>query len=192
MGQIEVARLVVAPLFTLIGALTNVTLASFARSVKAKRPVSSLMGVMIIGCGAVCVIYGAFVFTFPSFLTHLLGGSRFHPDTMALAGWLLLALAVALSTPFTSLALVIARSSAVFWLRLFGSFLEVALTVVVLVALRPSLMPACLAAGTAVSGILVWRLARAASAAAEHDQDSPPLQPISHAGVGLGEPHPIR
>jgi O-antigen/teichoic acid export membrane protein len=192
LGQIEAARLVVAPLFTFAGALTNVTLASFARSVKAKRPVSSLIGVTIIGCGAICVVYGAFVFAVPGFLTHFLVGARFHTDTTALAGWLLVAMAVALSTPFTSLALVIARSSAVFRLRLIGSLVEVVLTVAVLAALRPSLMPACLAAGTALSGVLVWRLARAASASAEHGEGSGGSQPAQNAGVGVGGPHLIR
>jgi len=165
MGQIEAARLVVSPLTTLVAALSNVTLASFARSAKAKRPVSSLIGVVIIGCGAVCLIYGAFVLAFPGFLTHLLAGPRFNPDMTALIGWLLVALVLALSTPFSTLAVVLVRSSTVFRIRLVGSVFEISLTVAVLLVSLPSLMPTCLSIGAAISGIMLWRVARAASIA---------------------------
>lgn len=188
MGQIEAARLVVSPLTTLVAALSNVTLASFARSAKAKRPVSSLVGVVILGCGAVCLIYGAFVLALPGFLTHLLGGARFSPDMTALIGWLLVALVLAVSTPFSTLAVVLVRSSTVFRIRLIGSAFEISLTVAVLLVALPSLMPTCLSIGAAVSGIMLWRVARAASAAnIDHQEDAASAVNLDRGEAPVGE-----
>lgn len=164
MGQLEASRLVFAPLFVLVAAVANLTLATFARSARETGGgTSKLVRAAVVGSAAICVLYGAVVLVFPNVFVRLLAGAQFDPDRLALAGWFALAIAIAITTPFSTLALVISRSSTVFYLRVAGSVFGLLLTIVALEAARPELVPAALAAGALLSGVLLWRLTRKAS-----------------------------
>lgn len=176
MGQLEAARLVFAPLFTLIGAATNLTLATFSRSERAAgRATSLLVTAAVAGLGSACVFYGAIVLSLPNVFVHLLAGSHFHADRVVLAGWFAVTLTLAVSTPFTTLALVVATASTVFYMRLAGSVAGVVLTAIALQASRPVLIPGALAVGVALSGIMLWRLSRTASARVAVEEGNPSL-----------------
>jgi len=162
MGQIEAARLVAAPLFTLTGALANVSLASIARAIKAKRSLTTLLRATALACGGVGAIYSAVVLSFASTCIHLLAGVHFQPDVSALRGWLLFAVVTSICTPFNALALVVARIRVVFCFQATGTMIGVALGVAAVGVAHPSLVPACLACGSAFAGGWLWWLGRRA------------------------------
>jgi len=163
MGQLEAARLVVAPLFTITAAAASLTLAGFARSGAGRTDRSAsnvrLLHVALSGLVAFSALYGAVILAFPGFFVHLLAGNGFEPKRLVLAGWLLLATSIAIATPLSSLALVRGRVAGVFWSRLGGSAAGLGIAAAVLVASRPSLVPLALGVSAVGGTLLIWRLA---------------------------------
>ncbi len=160
LGNIEAARLLIAPLFTLFAASTNLMLPVFNRlahgSLLEARRAMNVAALALLGTATV---YGALVLVAPSVAVHVLVGSRFHPGRVLIVGWLAVASIVGLSNPSGTMAVVTQRSASVFWRRICGSMLGLVAAVVALRMAQPSWIPLCLALGAALSGVLVWRLA---------------------------------
>lgn len=158
MGQLEAMRLVVAPLFTITAASANLTLAGFARSAVGQGSGANrrLLRVALLGLTAVSTVYAAVVLALPGFFVHLLAGGGFPAHRSALFGWLLLAFVVSVGAPVSSLALVARRAAPVFWSRLGGSLVGLALAAAALAASRAELVPVALGVGAALGLVLLW------------------------------------
>jgi len=160
MGQLEAARLVLAPLFTVTAASGNLTLAGFARSGSNALERGSkvwLLRLSMFALALLALVYGAIVLMFPSAFVHLLAGHHFHADRRALGGWLLVVLATSVGTPLSSFALARKRAAAVLWTRLGGSAIGLALAAGALAVTRPTLVPLALGIGAAAGSALLWR-----------------------------------
>jgi O-antigen/teichoic acid export membrane protein len=158
MGQLEAARLVVAPLFTVTAAAANLTLAGFARTGRAveRGEQLRLFRLALSGMAGVCALYAATVLVFPEFFVHLLAGEAFAAHRVALLGWLVLACVVAFGAPISSLALVGRQAAPVFWSRLGGSVVGLCLAFGALIAWGSNFVPLALGVGAAVGLLLLW------------------------------------
>jgi len=167
MGQLEAARLVVAPLFTITAASANLTLAGLSRPGAGERSGSHrrLLRVALLGLAAISSVYAAIVLAFPAFFVHLLAGDGFAAHRLSLLGWLALAFVVAFSTPIASLALVARRAAPVFWSRLGGSVVGLVLAAVALAVSRSDLVPISLGVGAAIGLVLLWPYASSPASA---------------------------
>jgi O-antigen/teichoic acid export membrane protein len=162
LGNIEAARLLVAPLFVLLAASSNLLLPLFVelRGSDGSDTAAAMRAATLL-LGALSLLYGAIVVAFPRILLPIVAGTRFAVDRVAIGGWVLLALVLAVVAPCITVALANGGSALVFRLKLLGTVGATALGAAAAGIGQPSLVPATLAAGAAISGWAVWRSVRA-------------------------------
>jgi hypothetical protein len=165
LGNIEAARLLVAPLFVLLSASSNLLLPLFVelRGSGAGSTAAAMRGATLL-LGALSLVYGAIVVAFPRVFLPIVAGTRFAVDRVAIGGWVLLALVLAVVAPCITLALAHGGSALVFRLKLLGTLGATVLGAATTAIGRPSFVPATLAVGAAMSGWAVWRDVRAGTA----------------------------
>lgn len=160
LGSIEAARLVVAPLLTLLGASTNLMLPLFARA--RDRGVLRKNRIMVLAAACLsvpCVAYGFVILALPRQAVALVAGPKFVGERVSLAGWIAVAIAVAISTPPAMAVLAEGGSARLFAVRLGGIGLTIVIGIVFLVVRRPDLVPFSLAIASGWSGWWLWRQA---------------------------------
>jgi len=157
-GQLEAARIYMAPALLMVTGLTSYLLPMYAarrkRSVRQSIGQADLFaGVLLAGTllvGAVAVVL------IPRF-GPLVTGHHFHIETLAVVGWAAYAAATATVMPYGSLAAVRAAQSRLFAFRLLDSTLSVVFAALLIFVLQTSAswVPFGLAAGTMIGGLLV-------------------------------------
>lgn len=159
MGQLEAARLVAAPLFTVLGASTNLLLPHFVHlrgtgyMAMRRRIIRVTAGVTFVAAGyAVVAVIGARP------ISHLLVGDDFPGDQIAVAAWCALGLVNAVTMSLSTAATTVLPSRTIFNVRSVGSALGLVIAVALLfVDGGPRMVPFGLAAGALVSGLLMYR-----------------------------------
>lgn len=152
LGQLEAARLVTAPLFTLVASVNNVVLPALVPLVGAGMEAIRRRVVLItVGVSAACLVYAIIAISLAPQLTHWLAGSEFAPSRTAVAAWCLLGLVTAVVLPASTAGTIVLKPSLVFRNRLAGSLAGLVL-VIPLAYWDVSLVPLGLAAGLLISG----------------------------------------
>ena len=156
LGELELGRLVVAPLFTLVAASSNALLPLFSQNRHDDARMAQLSRVTLVGIGSVTFAYGALVLSLTGTFVQLVGGSDARTGRLVIAGWLLQALIVGVTTPVFASALVRGSSSLVFWTKGAGVLVSTAGAWIAMLVVRPSLVPISLGVGLAVgAGLLI-------------------------------------
>ena len=154
-GEVEVARVYAAPAMLMVAGLSSYLFATFARRTedstalllrRADKGVGLLM-VVTVACGAVAL--AVLPFAGP------LATGR-EPDTLAVAGWLAFAVAIAAVSPYGALAAVRSGSSRVFGIRLADTVLSLGVLWLVLdLTGNYALAPLAAAAGSLLGGAAI-------------------------------------
>lgn len=161
MGELEAARLVAAPMFTVLGASTNLLLPHFVQlrgrgyGALRIRLFGATTGITLIAlCYTVLAVVGARP------ISHLLVGDEFSADRFAVGSWCVLGIVNALTLPISTAATTVLPSRRIFSVRVVGSLLGLA-AAVSLLALEGGTrsLPLGLAVGALLSGILMYRAA---------------------------------
>lgn len=182
-GELEAARVFVAPAMLLVQGVASYLFASYAAA--QDQPVADLLHradrgstAMLTGCGLLAV--GAAVAT-PS-LGPLLTGDSFDLTVTAVLGWGVYAASCAAVQPYGSLAAVLGAPAKVFLLRLLDSAVALAATALALLVWGMPFVwvPWLLSAGSFLGGYLCRRLLLAPRAAAPVPTDlARPLIPAA-------------
>jgi len=157
-GDLEAARVFVAPVLLLVGGLSSYLFATFAvahavptRTLvrRADRAVLRLLaGALVVGAVAVLIAPVA---------GELVAGRPL--ETLAVAGWAAYAVSVAAVTPYGSLAAVRGGQARVLAVRVADSFFSLAAAVAVLgIGAPPAAVPFALCTGSLLGGLLVRRV----------------------------------
>ena len=180
MGELEAARLFVAPAMLLVSGYSTFLFASFATRmrlpmgallVKADRAVFQLLAVTVV-IGGLCLL------ALPQ-IGELATGHRLN--FLMIVGWLAYAASVATVTPYGALAAVRGKQAAVFGLRMADSSFSLAAAVSLLSLGAPAeIVPFALTLGSLMGGIAIrWFLLRPHSRAAlNHKNITPDLTPV--------------
>jgi hypothetical protein len=175
LGQLEAARILVAPAMLAVQGLGSYLLSSYVRDksvglpVLVKRAQKAALGMV----AAALVLGSALVVIAPLVAVYITG-----PDVpvarLAVAGWVLYVAGSASCQPFASLAAAQGRPAAVFFCRCVDATAALAVVVVLLVPLgaSASLVPFALAGGLFLGGFLV-RLAVLRPLSRRHHEDVP-------------------
>jgi O-antigen/teichoic acid export membrane protein len=157
LGSLEAARLMIAPLFTLLAAMMNVLLPMFARN--NERQDSRRMAVVAAALVGACVLYVAvLVAVFPD-AKHLLIGSKIDVSHTALAAWFAMAVTAAIFTPFSVAWVARGASKVVFRARVVGTAAGVAVACSCCFVGVSLISPIGLAFGNLVSTVFLLRVA---------------------------------
>lgn len=179
-GELEAARIYMAPAMIIIGGVNSVLFARYA--IDRSRPLRTLVrGVdrsVVVLLAAVSALCAIALWTKP-IVGPLLTGGEYELSAVALMGWAAFAAATAASTPYGQLLAVRGHHVGVFIIRLADSAIAVVLTVVVLQAgVEVSWVPAVLAALSLVGGVAMrWLLhLRARGRSVGQRLETPPEQ----------------
>jgi O-antigen/teichoic acid export membrane protein len=182
LGQLEAARLAVAPIMIVVNGLGFVLLARY--SVRARKSDRSTRSDAIATSTwvlvSVCLVFGGIVTIAASSLMPLLtGGGDLEVDRWAVAGWSLFAVTFAAGIPVGTSLLARQHARLVFRLRVVDSAVGLAVGAVLIATVGPSAAPYGLAVGAAIGALMMW------AAANRHLPRTP-----SSRGHGLAFPRP--
>lgn len=161
LGEVEAARILVAPAILLVQGLGSYLLASYARDAAAPLPTlvrranraALVMSVAIVAAGAVAALLVPYVSRFVT-------GSDFAISALAVFCWALYAASSATMQPYASLCAARGRPRQVFTVRLADSALGLSLAAVGVLVLHvpETVTPVALAIGLLCGGALVRTL----------------------------------
>ena len=160
-GEIEAARVYVAPAMMLVQGVGSYLLASYAAE-KAhptrrllRRADRSALALL-----ATSILLGAVAVGLTPLFGPVMTAGAYELSRLAVMGWAIYAASCAAVLPYGTLAAVRGRPAGVFGLRLGDSLLSIALvvTAVMLVGTSPYWMPTLLAVGSFVGGLLCRNL----------------------------------
>jgi O-antigen/teichoic acid export membrane protein len=156
-GQLEAARVLVAPAMLLVQGLGSYLFASYAadREVglsRLRRRADRAAAVMMGGA----VVVGAIVTVSLPVLGRLLGSETFDLSATAALGWACYAASCAAVMPYGSLAAVRGRQAAVLLVRVIDAAVSLALVALLLLAVGadPAVVPWALSVGSFLGGLL--------------------------------------
>lgn len=186
LGQLEAARIIVAPLLLVVQGLGSYLLASYARDKSAPLSrlmdraarASAIMAVGAIGLGCVAA-------ALTPFLAPRLTGPDVHVSWVAVLGWAVYSAASATLQPFASLAAARGRQRAVLLLRIADSVIGLTCLVLLLrvLGVAVSWTPYVLALSLFTSGVVVrFAVLRPMSRKTDQDTHGGPDGP--HPGAG--------
>jgi O-antigen/teichoic acid export membrane protein len=159
-GQLEAARLVIAPAQLIVSGIGSYLLASYAHS-KTKSTASLLRtaDATFVGLLVVSLALGAVAAAATPALSDLVTSGQYSVDSVAVFGWAIYAASTASVMPFATLAAVRGKQASVFLVKLVEAAASL-LMVAAAVRMHSSWAPYGLAAGPLVAGILVrqWLL----------------------------------
>jgi O-antigen/teichoic acid export membrane protein len=158
LGQLQAARLLMAPLFTALAGLGSFLLPAYMRRAPGlgltARP--ALLRQTLALVGATLLYTGLLVFTADS-LNQLLFGSSIDIDRVAVLSWGIFAAGFAAGLPIVTAALARRESRRVFVVRLADVVVGLPLVAAILVLVGPSLTPVGTAAGMVLATGILWR-----------------------------------
>jgi hypothetical protein len=154
-GQLEGARLVVAPVLTLANGAGVYLLPTYTHAVRERRPfrpkVPLAMGLLVVVCG----LYGALAVVFLDPLSQLLTDGTYEVSVVAVVAWVAFSAGFAGGIPAGNAVVAQGRSRLAFWFRSIDALVGVAVASAFAVAHAYRLVPAGLAVGTAVGAMLL-------------------------------------
>jgi O-antigen/teichoic acid export membrane protein len=159
-GQLEAARIYVAPAMLIVSGVSSVLFASYA--VKRDSPLTELIRMAdrsVLGLIVGVAIVGAIAVLALPWLGPLLTGGEYDLQIPAIIGWVAYAVSVGAVTPYGSLAAVRGSQAAVLGIRVADSFLSLALAAALL-ALGGSVawVPLALATGSLLGGLAIRQI----------------------------------
>jgi O-antigen/teichoic acid export membrane protein len=161
LGQLELARIYVAPVLLSVQGLGSYLLSSYVRDKAFALPLLTRRAwrtslTMIAGS----LLIGAVIVLLAPLVSGLVSGPHVVLDRLALAGWVLYVAALASLQPFASLAAAWGRPSQVLRCRIADAIFVIVLIPLLLgLGLSASWTPFLLAAGLVLGGILVRQFA---------------------------------
>lgn len=160
LANLELARIVVAPLMTAMGGLANVLLPTYAEAHRENREVhhARALGAMVFPL----VAYGIVAVTWAEPITQLLAGEKYHVDRIAVVGWLVAVTAATMCQPNLSRALVVVAPRRVFLARSGATLAGLMLALVAIPLTSAAVVPYCLAVGPLLSVLLLRQRRRPA------------------------------
>jgi len=162
LGQVEAARIFVAPALLIVQGLGSYLLTSYVRDRRqpAARLAARARNASLKLCGAALAAGAALTLLSP-YLGHLVTGPSFSVDQIAVAGWALYVAGSATVQPFASLGAVLGRQPIVLACRAVDATIALSLVWLLLgpLGLSASLTPYALATGLFLGGILVRQFA---------------------------------
>ena len=193
LGTLEASRVFVAPAVLAVQGFGSYLLTSYVRD--RHLPLTTLIrraNHAAVALATVTLAFGALAAAAVPWLGHLVSGPRFAVSQGAVLAWTVYSAAVATLAPVASLGAALRRQRAVFGLRVVDSSVAAGLVALVCVRDLPAeLMPAALAIGPLLGGLLVRRIILRPMAAQEHSSRRPPSQPHPMSGgatVASGPP----
>lgn len=172
LGELEAARVYLAPAALLVQGVGSFLLASYARERDAGsgallQRADRATGALLVAS----VLVGVTATLMTPVLGDLITRGAFDLSLVAVLGWAVYSASIATVMPYASLAAVIGRQSRVVLLRVMDSTLSLAALAVTLVLLDASAAwsPWCLAAGSFAGGALARQLIVARQARREHE-----------------------
>jgi O-antigen/teichoic acid export membrane protein len=160
LGQIEAARLLIAPALTFISGAGTFLLPMYSDDHRKRGgrtlPLGATMAALF---GSVC-LYGLVVLGFLHPLTTLLTGGTYRVAPVAVVGWALFAGGFGAGLAPAALAVARRQSREVFYVRVLDSAIGLAAAAVLLAFHRANLAPLALAIGMYVGATLLVRVAR--------------------------------
>ena len=154
MGELEAARLMVAPLLTALAGLNNVALPAFANS--HRRVSARNIHLATAALSLLVGVYAGAVLLLGSEISRALFGGKIDVSTVPLIGWLLAAAALGIVLPYRTELLTQGRSASVFASRVVAAVLGLAIAVLVVVAAHPAWAPVAVGVGNAVGAAVIW------------------------------------
>lgn len=160
LGDVELARNMVAPAMTLLGGLANVLLPVVSADARERK--SSQLGRMTAAITIGVAVYGAFLLWQTNWIVGLLGShSEFRITRLLIVGWLMLAMVIASTQAISVRAIVVLPSRVVFIFRTAGTLVGLVLVAVAGVWGSKEAVPFAGAAGALISaGLLRARLSK--------------------------------
>jgi hypothetical protein len=168
-GQLEGARLVVAPVLTLANGAGVYLLPTYTHAVRERRPfrprVPLAMAMLVVVCG----LYGAVAVVFLDPLSKLLTDGTYEVSLVAVVAWAAFAAGFAGGIPAGNAVVAQGRSRLAFWFRAVDALVGVGVASAFAVAHAYRLVPAGLAVGTGVGAVLLLAAIRRSGGAAAGD-----------------------
>lgn len=156
-GQLEAARIYVAPAMLVVGGVSAFLFASYA--VRRETPLDQLIRTAdraVVGLVSAIAVFGVAAILALPVLGPLLTGGQYALQVPAVVGWVAFAASVAAVTPYGSLAAVRGRQAAVLAWRVADSVTSlVAVAVVVAVDGSAQWVPLTLAVGSLLGGLAI-------------------------------------
>lgn len=159
-GQLEAARIYVAPAMLVVGGVSAVLFASYAT--RKATPLEALIRTAdhsVVALVALITLFGVVAVLALPWLGPLLTDGEYPLQVPAVVGWVAFAASVAAVTPYGSLAAVHGRQAAVLAWRAADSVVSlVAVVVVVLAGRSAEWVPVVLAVGSLLGGLAIRQL----------------------------------
>lgn len=159
-GQLEAARIYVAPAMLVVGGVSAFLFASYA--VRRSTPLDVLIRTAdrsVIGLVAVIALFGVVAVVALPWLGPLLTDGAYPLQIPAVIGWVAFAASVAAVTPYGSLAAVRGRQAAVLFWRIGDSVVSlVGVAVAVVIGQSAQWVPIVLAVGSLLGGLAIRQL----------------------------------
>ena len=157
-GELEAARVYTAPTLLIVNGIGGYLFATYAT--KRREPAAALVRHADIGALALFVsvlLAGGIAAMLLPWAGGVVTGAKFSIDSVAVFGWVLYAAAAGLLMPYGTLAAVTGMHVRVFALRLFETAFSLTAVAVVVFPMHasPSWVPAAMAVGTIVLGIVI-------------------------------------
>lgn len=154
-GQLEVARIYVAPIMLVVSGASSYLFTAFAR--ERAVPIRKMLRKADRGVAAlalIALVAGLIAMVLLPWVGHLVAGQE--PDLLAVLGWIVYATSVAAVTPYGALAAVRGKQAGVLGLRLTDSVLSL-LIVAVFIAFTGEfiLVPVLMTVGSLIGGPLI-------------------------------------
>lgn len=162
LGQLEAARLLMAPVTTLRHGFGTLLLPSF--TARAREGQNLRVDIAAGGLMAMSAAYGAVALGWTEPLGGLVTGGAFPVERISVAGYALGAILASLSLPLAQSVLVRKASRPVFVSRLAGAVVSVGLAVGIVLLFDAAWTPFAEAAGFAVTVAALWWVSRRLSA----------------------------
>ncbi len=176
LGDLEGARLFSQPAMTYVSGVASLLLPMYTQEEERKTravPVPVMTALLVVPI----VVYGAVVLAYKQQIANHLLANHAHVSTVAIIGWMAVAVMFAAGQPMSNLLVARRRARGVFWVRAADSAVGLAIAGVV-VRNNPDLAPWSLAGGMLVGTLwLSWLTLRSAPIASPppSDDDGPPL-----------------
>ncbi len=157
LGQLEAARLVIAPLIVLLSGTGTFLLPIYVRLNRAGSPVThrSLRMTISLLLGATAV-YTTFAVILTDVMAELVSDGRIRLDRLLVGGWCAYAAGLAAGIPVGAAVLARRESRRVFRIRMLDSAIGLTCFVILLQMFGPRLAPYGLAVGAFVGAALLW------------------------------------
>lgn len=169
LGQLEGARLMVAPILTVANGAAVYLLPTYVAAVREHHRFRPAIPVAMAGLGATCGVYGLVAIVFSSPLTRLLTAGSYDISKLAIVSWVVFAAGFTMGIPLGTAVIAHGASRQVFWARGVDNVVGVILAGTFAAMGWLKLVPVGLAVGTFLGMFLLHRCIRNGPASRSDD-----------------------